>query len=102
MDGSLSKYKERICCHRGQQEYGVNYWETYAPVVNQTSVRVILILSKIHALESKSIDFTLAYSQADAKIPIFLYPPQGIDLKGRNHNKVLKLNKNLYRLRVFV
>ena len=33
-DGSLSKYKARICCHGGQQELGINYWETYASVVN--------------------------------------------------------------------
>ena len=24
-DGSLNKHKARICCHGGQQEYGVNY-----------------------------------------------------------------------------
>jgi hypothetical protein len=27
------KHKARLNIHGGQQEYGVNYWETYAPVV---------------------------------------------------------------------
>jgi hypothetical protein len=31
--GALLKYKARICTDGSQQEYGVDYWETYAPVV---------------------------------------------------------------------
>ena len=33
-DGSLNKYKARLCCHGGQQEHGINYWDTYSPVVS--------------------------------------------------------------------
>ena len=80
-DGSLSKCKARTCCHIGQQELGINYWETHAPVVNRTSVRMMIIISTIHALESKSIYFTLAYSQEDIKTSIYLCPPQGIELR---------------------
>ena len=95
-DGSLSKYEARICCHGSQQEHGINFWETCAPVVNWTSVRTMLILSKAHALESKSIGFKLAYSQADIKTPICLFPPQGIELTRGKKNAVLRLKKNLH------
>ena len=37
-DGTLNKYKARLCAHGGMQQWGVNYWETYAPVVNWISV----------------------------------------------------------------
>ena len=33
-DGSLLKYKVRLYAHGGQQQWGINYWKTYAPVVN--------------------------------------------------------------------
>ena len=33
-DGTLVKHKARLCCHGGQQELGINYWDTYAPVVS--------------------------------------------------------------------
>ena len=32
-DGTICKYKARICVHDGYQQWGVDYWETYAPVV---------------------------------------------------------------------
>ena len=47
-DGSINKYKARLCAHGGMQQRGVDYWETYAPVVNWLSVRLLLILSVVH------------------------------------------------------
>ena len=100
-DGRLSKYKARLCCHGGQQQWGVQYWETYSPVVSWMAVRTLLVLSKIHGLHTKCIDFTLAFPQADVKIPIYLHTPPGIQLnEGESQDKmVLKLKKNLYGLR---
>ena len=37
-DGTLNKQKSCLCTHGGMQKWGVNYWETYAPVVNWISV----------------------------------------------------------------
>ena len=36
------KWKARLNLHGGKQEYGLNYWETYSPVVTWTTVRLIL------------------------------------------------------------
>ena len=47
-DWSISKYKARLNVHGVKQTYGVNYWETYAPVVNWTTVRLTMILSILH------------------------------------------------------
>ena len=96
-DGRLSKYKARLCCHGGQQQWGVQYWETYSPVVSWMAVRTLLVLAKIHNLHTQSIDFTLAFPQAEVKVPIYLHTPQGIEFP--DHNTVLKLKKNLYGLK---
>jgi len=45
--GEISKYKARLNYHGGQQELGMNYWETYAPVVMWTTVRLIITLATI-------------------------------------------------------
>ena len=67
------KYKARLCAHGGQQMYGVNYWETYSPVVNWISVRLLLTICHLHKLESESIDFVLAFPQADIDLDIYIY-----------------------------
>eukprot|EP00957_Ditylum_brightwellii_P171525 13058082-Ditylum_brightwellii.AAC.1 len=64
-DGSLNKHKARLCCHGGQRQWGVNYYETYAPVVAWASVRTMLIMLKLYNLNTRSIDFVLAYPQAN-------------------------------------
>ena len=97
--GSLNKHKARLCCHGGQQELGVNYWDTYAPVVSWTSVRTMLIISKIHKLYSKSIDFTLAYSQAPIKSNAYLFAPAGMKMNFQGRDCVLKLRQNLCGLK---
>ena len=68
------------------------------------SVHLILALTKIHKLESKVIDFVLAFPQADLKEDIWMQLPIGFQINGRteaesNRHYVLKLNKNLYGLK---
>ena len=97
-DGRILKHKARLCAHGGMQTWGVNYWETYAPVVNWLSVRTLMAISIIHDLETRSIDFVLAFPQADLDVDIYMELPYGFDLEGRR-NFILKLNKNLYGLK---
>ena len=92
---------------------GENYWETYSPVVNMLTVRLLLLICKIHGLHSKSIDFVLAFPQADLEEDIWMELPIGFeyddsddeDNTGRGRvdpNKsryLLKLKKNLYGLK---
>ncbi|KAL6340316.1 hypothetical protein AAG906_040753 [Vitis piasezkii] len=44
-DGSLDRYKARLVALWNNQEYGVNYEETFAPVAKMTNVRTILALA---------------------------------------------------------
>ena len=66
-DGRLIKNKACLCAHGGMQKWGVNIWETYPPVVNWMYVRAMLTLIIIRELYTKSVDFVLAYNQADVK-----------------------------------
>jgi hypothetical protein len=86
------------------QQWGDNYWETYSPVVNMLSVRLILAIAKIHKLDSKAIDFVLAFPQADLKEDIWMQLPIGFQVEGQteadsDRQYVLKLNKSLYGLK---
>jgi hypothetical protein len=100
-DGSLNKHKARLCAHGGMQTWGQNYWETYAPVVNRVSVCLILAIPKIHGLSSKSIDFVVAFPQADLENPLYMELPIGFIAPNNEDRKfyILKLNKSLYGLK---
>ena len=43
--GILDRYKARLVALGHNQEYGVNYEETFAPVAKMTTVRTILALA---------------------------------------------------------
>jgi len=101
-DGSLDKHKARLCAHGGMQQWGVNYWETYAPVVNWISVRLLLSISLMYDLPTTAIDFVLAYPQAT--LPenerIYMEIPAGTEFEGVSRaTHVLRLKKNLYGLK---
>ncbi len=100
-DGTLNKHKACLCAHGGMQTWGTNYLETYAPVANWASVRLLLAVAKIHGLPSKSIDFVLAFPQADLEVPVYMELPLGFDAPENGSRKlyVLCLIKSLYGLK---
>ena len=96
-DGLIKKFKARFCARGDQQIEGVDFFETYAPVVQWTTVRLMLILEVLLALVSKQGDVTAAFLHAklgeDEKVHIRM--PMGFRKKG----KVLRLKRTLYGLR---
>eukprot|EP00979_Chaetoceros_neogracilis_P005196 scaffold916_cov189-Chaetoceros_neogracile.AAC.1 len=72
---AILKWKARLNLHGGQQEHGVHYWETYAPVVNWFSIRLLLSQAIMHNWHTRQVDFVLAYPQAKPECEI----AEGID-----------------------
>jgi hypothetical protein len=100
-DGRLNKHKARICAHGGMQRWGDNYWETYSPVINTISVKLLLVIAKVHGLDSKAIDFVLAFPQAELDVDIWMDLPIGFEPieNSGSSQYVLKLRANLYGLK---
>jgi hypothetical protein len=86
-DGCLNKHKASLCAHGGMQTWGQNYWQMYAPVVNWASVCLILAITKIHGLSSKSIDFVLAFLQADLENLLYMELPIGFNAPNNEDQK---------------
>jgi len=59
------RHGARISVNGGQQQYGVNYWETFSLVVAWRSIRLILTLSIIHEWHTRQNDFVLVYPQVE-------------------------------------
>ena len=66
------------------------------------TVRLILLLARIYKLDSKAIDFVLAFPQAELDVDIWMYLPIGFQVDTDNESKqshLLNLNKSLYDLK---
>jgi hypothetical protein len=46
-DGSLERYKARLVAQGFQQEYDIDYEETFAPVAHMTIVRTLLVVAAV-------------------------------------------------------
>jgi hypothetical protein len=109
-DGRIRKFKARFCARGDRQIEGIDFFDTFAPVVNWTTVRLLLILSAILGLSTKQVDYTAAFVHAPidkdpnwdsmteeerARSGVYLHMPRGFNQPG----KVLKLKRSLYGLR---
>ena len=63
-DGSVKKLKARLCVRGDQQEEGIDFFETYSPVVAWSTIRLLLVLSILLELKTKQVDYTLAFVHA--------------------------------------
>ena len=100
-DGRIRKYKARFCVRGDRQVEGIDYDKTYAPVVQWSTVRLLMTLSVALGLKTKQVDFDLAFAQAELDEDIFLELPKGFvaDDDGQEGAYVMKLNRSLYGLK---
>jgi hypothetical protein len=94
--GEVYKWKARLNVHGGKQVHGVNYWETYAPVIGWTTIRLYLVLALLNKRATRQIDFVLAYPQADIECDLYMEIPRGFVFNGNRKTHCLLLKKNLY------
>ncbi len=100
-DGLIKKFKARFCAQGDMQLEGVDFFETYAPVVQWRTIRLMFILEVLLGLKSKQGDVTYAFLHADLEPDEMVYVamPLGFNTKSKNGKRqVLKLNKTLYGL----
>jgi hypothetical protein len=90
----VRKFKGRYCVRGDKQKRGVDYNETYAPVVSWTTVRMMLVMAATQGLRTTQIDFTNAFVQANIKEDVYIELPAGFD-SPIDGDYILKLNKNL-------
>ena len=97
-DGTASKYKARYCVRGDQQTEGVDYFETYAPVVQWSTVRLLLTMILANDWTTRQVDYTNAFAQATLKEEVYIEAPRGYGFKDKQ-DKVLHLIKSLYGLK---
>jgi len=86
MDSHLLKHKVQLCTDRCQQQYGVDFFKSYAPVITWTTVHLVLLLSVLLNLHCCQVNFTQAFPQAAIDTPVFLCMPAGWQYTDEQHH----------------
>jgi hypothetical protein len=60
----VTKHKARLNLHGGKQEYGRNYYDTYAPVVTWFAIRLLIVFGILFHWALCKVDFVMAFPQA--------------------------------------
>ena len=94
--GNPTVYKARLVAKGCQQRYGVDFKETYSPVVKLVTVRVVLSVALQKNYKISQMDVKTAFLYGNLDEDVYMEIPKGMKT-GRG--KVIKLEKSLYGLR---
>ena len=95
-NGTIDKYKARLVAHGFTQVQGIDYSETFSPVVKLNSIKVLLALATQYNLEIHQLDVKTAFLHGYIDEDIYLSLPEGLFAPS---NMVCKLIKSLYGLK---
>jgi len=96
-DGTINVYKARLVARGYEQILGIDYDETFSPVVRLTSLRILFALSVGYNLIIHTMDVDTAFLNAPLEEDIYIKPPAGITLPPGT--TCFKLLKALYGLK---
>lgn len=97
-EGNISRYKARLVAKGFKQQAGVDYHETFSPVIKATTIRVVLSLAVTHKWSIRQLDVQNAFFHGDLKETVYIRQPQGfVDPSKPGH--VCLLHKSLYGLK---
>ena len=82
------------------QQERIDIHNTFAPVVNWSTVRLLAMMAEMAGWESRQIDYFLALSQSPIGSDLYIYLPEVFHVVGEDKNEIyfLKLKKIYMRL----
>ncbi|KAG2789442.1 hypothetical protein PC112_g24431 [Phytophthora cactorum] len=79
-DGSIEKYKARLVAKGFVQKYGIDYTETFSPVVKYVTLRMIVAIAKFFGWPLDQLDVVTAFLYGLKKEKVFCSIPEGVEL----------------------
>lgn len=94
--GNVDRFKARLVARGFTQTHGIDFWDTFSPVIRMESVRMILAIAAEMGLKIRQFDVKTAFLNGELKEEIYMRQPQGFeDASGQ----ICLLKKSLYGLK---
>ena len=97
-DGSIERYKARLVAQDFSQKQGLDYDETFSPVIRFESFRSLVAIAVQNGLKLHQLDITAAFLNGHLEEEVFMRQPEGFVEKGKQH-LVCRLKQSLYGLK---
>ena len=95
-DGGTARFKARWVVQGFRQQKGIDYNQTYAPVVAGSTIRTIFAVAAVRGWHVKQIDFITAFLNGALNETVYMIQPIGYE---KGQGLVCKLNQGLYGLK---
>jgi hypothetical protein len=95
-DGSVDRFKARLVAKGFSQRAGVDYSETFSPVVKLSILRTVLAIAAKRNMHMHSADIETTFLNADLQEEIYMRQPIGAE---DGTPRVMRLLKSIYGLK---
>ena len=97
-DGKVERFKGRPVAKAYAQKYGIDYEETFSPVVRFSSIRSLLAFAVQNDMMVHQMDVVSAFLHGKLSEEIYMEQPDGYVIAGKV-NLMCRLRKSLYGLK---
>ena len=97
-NGEVDKFKVRLVAKDFTQKLGIDFTETYSPIIHYDSIRAILAIAATNGMYLKQFDIGTAFLKGELSEEIYMAQPQGY-IDPAKPKYYFQLKKSIYGLR---